>query len=764
MSGLFNVLYDVYVRFLVWLGAAPPAGYEYLLPMDEASPREYTVKKGETIFAVARKFGVHYDLIAQANGIEDPETVQPGQTLIIPPPDWDPDSGPLVERPPKPVPEQEPEPPVELQPTPEEAPPVALKPTPEPIDEPSITPPEELEFEELDWLASTQETSTLLFDAEEPVLLPDELDTSDEAPSDEAPQWLLAVEPTEPAPEFYAENVMTAVEAPTFSDRLEWLVATEPPQPKKEVFSTPAKQLPPSEKAPSKPVAPTAKSPALVPPELITDQEMLFRYEVQRGDTLSSIAKRYGVTVKELIEANDVADPNRIFPGQKLIIPGYMAPKTPPEPEPRPEPPLPTPDESFIYTVAEGDTLSGIAKRYGVTVRQLVEANNIDNSNLIRVGQRLFIPGVLKPPETQPEEQPEPRPQPEPAPVSVPSAGIDPDSPPLGPVDAVRALYVSYFAIGHADFRKRIFELLDTTELNAVVIDAKGDYGWISYPSRVPLAHEIDAARPTAKDFDEVMAQFKKRGLYTIARVVTFKDNPLAKNHPELAIKIEGANDKIWQDRENLSWSDPFLKPVWDYNIKIAIEAAQKGFDEIQFDYIRFPTSSQAGTPQFSQETTKETRLAAITGFLSAVRGQLQPFGVKVAADTFGYTCWRKDDTLIGQDIERMGQYLDVLCPMLYPSTFGSGIPGYKFAIAHPYEIVYQSATRAIERVREFGCVVRPWIQDFQDYRFDKRIYGKEEIQAQIKGCFDAGSAGFMVWDPHVRYTDGAYAPAANRP
>jgi hypothetical protein len=96
---------------------------------------------------------------------------------------------------------------------------------------------------------------------------------------------------------------------------------------------------------------------------------------------------------------------------------------------------------------------------------------------------------------------------------------------------------------------------------------------------------------------------------------------------------------------------------------------------------------------------------------------------------------------------------------MLYPSTFGSGIPGYKTAIAHPYEIVYESAHRAVSRLAPFNCTIRPWIQDFPDYRFDKRVYGKEEIQAQIKGCFDAGGSGFMVWDPRVQYTAGAYAP-----
>ena len=134
-----------------------------------------------------------------------------------------------------------------------------------------------------------------------------------------------------------------------------------------------------------------------------------------------------------------------------------------------------------------------------------------------------------------------------------------------------------------------------------------------------------------------------------------------------------------------------------------------------------------------------------------------------MAADVFGYTCWRTDDTQIGQDIGRMAEYLDVLSPMLYPSTFGSGIPGFKVAIAHPYEVVYESARRAVERLSQANCTIRPWIQDFPDYRFDKRVYGRDEIQAQIKGCFDAGSSGFMVWDPRVQYTNGAYSPVMSR-
>jgi LysM repeat protein len=534
---------------------------------------------------------------------------------------------------------------------------------------------------------------------------------------------------------------VAAASKPVSDEEVEWLLATDTPSPAEEPSAEPAQME-------------LDREAGAV--EAGQEEGLVFRYTVQRGDTLNGIARKYGVTVRDLVVANDIINPNLIFPGQKLIVPGYMSPQPPPEPEePKPAPPPSPPDEQYlVHTVTRGDTLSSIAKRYGVTLREIIEANDIEDPKHIREGQRLVIPGVLARP------RPEPKPKPEPHPSPPPVVDIDPNFPPQGPADAIRGLYVSYFAIGHAGLRQHVFDLLDSTEFNAVVIDAKGDHGWISYPTKISLAHEIGAARPTAKDFETVMAELKRRRVYTIARIVTFKDNPFSNSYPEYAVKSSRANgSSLWLDREELGWSDPFLRPVWDYNIQVAAEAAQLGFDEVQFDCVRFPNPSQAGAPLFSQEATKEARIAAIAGFLSAVCGQLKPFAVKIAADVFGYTCWRKDDTQIGQDIARMAEYLDVLSPMLYPSTFGSGIPGYKNAIAHPYEVVYESARRAVARLSHFNCTVRPWIQDFPDYRFDKRVYGQEEIQAQIKGCFDAGSSGFMVWDPRVKYTDGAYAP-----
>jgi LysM repeat protein len=542
---------------------------------------------------------------------------------------------------------------------------------------------------------------------------------------------------------------------------------------------------PPS--APTPPPAPSSEPP-------VESEPGPFIYIVQTGDTLSAIARRFGVAVVAIVEANRIQDPNVIRPGQRLLIPGpepqpEPGPSLPPAPGPVPEPtpskpepislPLPEPPPAqtpepellppptpgpgleptpepfpgrYVCVVQPGDTLLTIARRFNVTLRAIIEANQIEDPNLIQPGQRLIIPGISLPAAPTPAPAPAP-PEPMPAPSPhLPGTSL----PPIPwPDDAIRGIYVSYFAIGHQAHRRHVIDMLTKTEINALVIDVKGDHGLVSYPTSVALAHDIGAARPTARDFDELMDFFKANSVHTVARIVTFKDRPFANAHPEWAAQRQEGG--LWHDEEGLAWADPFLQTAWEYNADLAEEAARRGFDEIQFDYVRFPTSSQEGIPYFSQPINHGARVAAITAFLSYVRGRLASLDVRVAADVFGYTCWRDDDTLIGQDIGRMAQHLDVLCPMLYPSTFGSGIPGYNDAIAYPYEIVCESMKRAVQRVEPAGCRVRPWIQDFPDYRFDERVYGPAEIRAQMQGSFDGGGAGYMAWDPRIKYTTRAY-------
>lgn len=322
----------------------------------------------------------------------------------------------------------------------------------------------------------------------------------------------------------------------------------------------------------------------------------------------------------------------------------------------------------------------------------------------------------------------------------------------------IKGIYCSFYTLGHRGLRTHVMRLIAETEINAVVMDVKGDRGFLPYLSKVPMVSEVGAQdQIMVREWEPFIRSFTERGVYTIARIVTFKDDLLARAHPEWAVR-DALTGGLWRDREELAWSDPFRKEVWEYNIAIAVEAVQKGFDEIQFDYVRFPSDGHVKSARFSKGNEEKQRREAITGFLRRAHQALEPLGAKVAADVFGYTTWRYDDTGIGQKIEDLAPYLDVLCPMLYPSSFHAGIPGYPLAVKHPYQIVFQSTKKAVERVAGYGVSVRPWLQDFRDYAFDHRVFTSKEIREQMQGALDGGSKGWMLWDPRVRYTSGALA------
>jgi hypothetical protein len=312
-----------------------------------------------------------------------------------------------------------------------------------------------------------------------------------------------------------------------------------------------------------------------------------------------------------------------------------------------------------------------------------------------------------------------------------------------------KALYLSFFGIGNRNLRESAIKLTQETELNTLVIDVKGDRGMIPYKSSIPLAAEVGAQRTiTVKEVAHLMRSLKAKGIYTIARIVVFKDNLLALARPEWAVKTPGG--EIWRDRENLAWVDPFNKEVWDYNISIALEAAQYGFDEIQFDYIRFPEPSGL---RFSMPPTEENRVNAVSGFLMEARRRLIPYNIFLSADIFGYVCWNLNDTKIGQRLEDLVTHLDYICPMLYPSGFQYGIPGYRNPVANPYEIIYLSLKRAQERTNLPSHRFRPWLQAFRDYAFDGRYFNDKEIMGEVKAAEGFGSHGWMLWNPRNTYS-----------
>jgi len=314
-----------------------------------------------------------------------------------------------------------------------------------------------------------------------------------------------------------------------------------------------------------------------------------------------------------------------------------------------------------------------------------------------------------------------------------------------------KAVYLSVYGIGDAGLRDAAVQLARTTEVNAVVIDIKGDRGLVPYPSQIAEATLCGARGvTTVRDMHALATRFKEEGIYLIARIVAFKDDLLADAHPEWSIRT--ADGKVFHDREQFAWIDPFRREAWSYLLDLAQEAAEMGFDEIQFDYVRFPDSRGL---RFAMPNTEANRVSAIGGFLRAARQRLAPYNVFLAADIFGYTAWNTNDTFIGQDLMELAKVVDYVSPMLYPSGFQYGIPGIPNPVQQPYAIVYRTLQRAVARTGISPLRFRPWLQAFRDYAFDRRQFDADEIRAQIDAAEAAGSDGWMLWNPRNLYGAG---------
>ena len=317
----------------------------------------------------------------------------------------------------------------------------------------------------------------------------------------------------------------------------------------------------------------------------------------------------------------------------------------------------------------------------------------------------------------------------------------------------VKALYLSFWGASMSGERfEEVLTLAKQTEINAVVVDVKNEYGLTSYKTSVSDAARCKAhCSRTIRNLPEFLKRLKNEGIYTIARIVVFKDPQRAAAMPEMALKR--TDGTLWRNNEGLSWVDPFLEANRRYNVDIAEDAARMGFDEINFDYIRFPETPGL---RFSQENRRENRVATVAAFLKSARDRLQPYGVFISVDTFGQVSWDKGDTGIGQTVASMAQYADYISPMLYPSGFSSGWMGLKDPTSDVSKVVYGSLERlGIEPVR-----VRPWLQAFRDYAHGKSRFGATKIRAQIDAAERYGSGGWLLWNPRSRYTHAGLRPA----
>lgn len=320
---------------------------------------------------------------------------------------------------------------------------------------------------------------------------------------------------------------------------------------------------------------------------------------------------------------------------------------------------------------------------------------------------------------------------------------------------SVRGIYITAYVAGTPDWFTALLDFVSQTDLNAVVIEAKDAYGAVTYDSQVPLARELNTL-DIRYDVHNVIAQCRERGIYTIAYIVTFEDSYLADARPGWAIQSVWRGGP-WRNHQGLRWTDPYRREVWEYNVALGKELASLGFDEVQFDYIRFPTDGDISDIRYAEETSEQKQYDTITAFLEYAYGELAPTGAFISADVFGYAAWRKMWEQ-GQDLSRMTHYLDYICPMSYPSHYSPGELGCPNPNACPYEIVLETLRLAHTQMSAGQrAELRPWLQDFD---LGAPLYGPAEVGAQIRAAQDGGAVGWCLWNAANVYTDGVnYRP-----
>ena len=314
----------------------------------------------------------------------------------------------------------------------------------------------------------------------------------------------------------------------------------------------------------------------------------------------------------------------------------------------------------------------------------------------------------------------------------------------------VRAIFVPFSEAAKPAVQRLVHGLVTDGLINAVVIDIKDEAGHVYDFAATDTARDIQAVIDD-EGIPEFLEALGERGVYRIGRIVTFLDNRYPRGRPNDS--LYHVNGSIFIDDLGSSWASPIQAGARSYNIGIAVAAADQ-FEEIQFDYVRFPY--EPGLRERSYYSSDQ-RNQAIGAFAREAGEALHLAGVAVAFDTFGIVAVASSDQGIGQSYDELAPHLDYVSPMVYPSGWDEGHFGLSYPPAHPGVVVRESVSAVTDRAHEWGPVqVRPWLQDFRDYRARGLYYGADEVAAQIRAASDAGGAGFMLWDPSLSYQTDA--------
>jgi hypothetical protein len=369
--------------------------------------------------------------------------------------------------------------------------------------------------------------------------------------------------------------------------------------------------------------------------------------------------------------------------------------------------------------------------------------------------------------------------------IAIKSSGTDlpPQSQLVNPPTVIKGIYVTGWTAGSSARMQALINLIKKTELNAVVIDIKDYSGYVSYVMDVPevvasgAENEIRITRPNA-----LIKELHDNGIYVIGRITDFQDPILAKAHPEWALKNK-TTGAVWTDNHGLAWMDPAATPAWNYFASIAKDALGRGFDEINFDYIRFASDGSLGNIIYPYWNGKTPMATVVESYFKFLRQTLS--NDRISADLFGLATVNNDDLGIGQVIQSAYEYFDYVCPMVYPSHYANGFIGYKNPADYPYPVISYSLSHGLSKLLAMGNVnttassakqasfaigvvpnskLRPWLQDFDLGAVYTSAMIRQEKQAVYDTLDTATSSqyygGWLLWDASNDYltssTEGA--------
>ena len=316
----------------------------------------------------------------------------------------------------------------------------------------------------------------------------------------------------------------------------------------------------------------------------------------------------------------------------------------------------------------------------------------------------------------------------------------------------VRALRVSGDKAGDPAVWQELLDLADGTGVNAFVVDTKEESGTVMRDVKLAAPYDVGAVK-VFYDTDSIINDMDEHGIYKITRIVTFQDDPWARANPELAARnIETGT--VWENNRGLAWLDPTDVDSWEYSLDLAVESCERGFDEIQFDYIRFPSDGPVSALDFDELTfdtndayygaeAQELRTQTIAAYLNEARARLNPLGCAVAADIFAITLESSSDEGIGQSPLALSAAVDVMSPMIYTYTYGPGWKGFEDPDDHALEIVTSALDAGIPKLSEGFSIFRPWIQ--------RAFLENAEIR-ELQGAAESRAMGWMLWSANTEF------------